>query len=1114
MLRFLTGRSGTGKTTYLCEKACELAKDGKKSIIVLPDQFTFEMEKAILKEAGPSLAVNIRVLSFTRLANNIVAEYGGLAKKRISDSGKVLSMNLAIDECKDELTVFDSESSKLAPMMLDTIESLKTSGISSEDFLAFENDDEVFTEKIREIGLVYSAYDAIVNQSYTDPSDIISFSAKLVADKDFFVGTTVMFDSFETFDKQKCSIIMSALSKADDVFVSLCMPSPKQEREDFFNPIYGTYMKLKAQAEELGLVVSDEVISLDENKRLESEDLLVLEKHIFDTKPELNTVTSENISIFDGANAYEELEYTAATIRNLIINDGYKYRDISVICADLPSYTYSVESIFAKWHIPLHFSQAQRIDSTPLIRLVFMAFNIAIYNFRTEDVLSFIKTGLLGLSGEKISQLENYVYIWKINGKAWKSDFSKHPKGYGQKFTDQTNAELVKLNATRNKIIAPLEKFADAIKDTDATSICRAIFELLDENKVQNAIIKQSEFCQENNLSDRADDGKSVWSKLMEVLDQFVSTLGEKKITPQVFFEYLKNVLEVEVTRNIPMYLDSVHFGSPIELLQSKPKVTFIVGCKRDAFPSVVGSKGLISEAEKKIMRDFNIEMENSVEDLTLIEKFNAYKSLTIASEKLYFTYNCKENGSNKSEVIENIELLFPELSEITSLPDSYYMTTDEATFSRLAREYDSNSVLESTLDVYFSDKEKYEGKIKALERGKNKGKFEIEDKTISNQLIGNNSISASQIDIYNNCAFRYFCQYSLNAREPKRAEINFLQYGTIMHYILEKVLQKGILTYKDNLEQLTTDVNDLLKQYAEEEMGGYDDLAASEKYRLKRMADAAYLLLVRLVEEFSQSKFEPKYFELNLLPKTEFPPITITTESGREISVGGKIDRVDTYTAKDGSQYVRVVDYKTGSKEFKIQHVLFGLNLQMLIYLCALTEGGKYLPAGVLYMPASVKTIKLTRKSIDEDYPTERDKAQKMNGIVNDNIEIIDAMEEGGTGKYIPVSLNDNGSINKSGKSYCDTLGFQVIFDYIKDKITLMAEGILNGNCEAKSALVEGFTCDYCPYDTVCLSKIRDKSLVTSMSKNVSAALGDMKAYLEGDEEDAKMDESTTECD
>ena len=502
------------------------------------------------------------------------------------------------------------------------------------------------------------------------------------------------------------------------------------------------------------------------------------------------------------------------------------------------------------------------------------------------------------------------------------------------------------------------------------------------------------------------------------------------------------------------------------------------------------------------------------MEQLTQIEKFNAYKAISNPSEKLYLTYNIS-GGASKSEVIENIELIFSGLEEIKALSPDYYITTKNAAFSSYAKNFTANDSVKATLEEYFSDEEnfagedKIDGRKKALERGASQGKFEIEDRSVSERFFDGRMLSASQIETFYKCPFMYFCRYSLNAKKLETAEIGNRQYGTVMHYILEKTLRQGIGSYIGNEEKLKEDTELFAKQYADEEMGGFDNLGAQDKYRISRMVKAAYALLLRLIEELSQSKFEPKYFELSLQRGTQFPPLKIKTDSGKVIEVGGKIDRFDLYTARDGSKYVRIIDYKTGSKEFKLSEVLFGLNMQMLIYLCAITDGGKYLPAGVLYMPAKMDSMSLKRNASESDIQKKRDEKQKMTGLLLDSIEVVDAMEKDIGGRFVKATLNKDGSFGKNSQ-VVSAKGFKLIFDYIRKTISNMAEGVLDGKCDADPVMVNSYNCEFCDYSSVCLSK-RDKGKSKKASGNNETVLNqmesDLKNGLRGDESNADMD-------
>ena len=100
-------------------------------------------------------------------------------------------------------------------------------------------------------------------------------------------------------------------------------------------------------------------------------------------------------------------------------------------------------------------------------------------------------------------------------------------------------------------------------------------------------------------------------------------------------------------------------------------------------------------------------------------------------------------------------------------------------------------------------------------------------------------------------------------------------------------------------------------------------------------------MLLSHLGKELAQSDFVPADFELSIGKGKELEPLVLEIPGGGRISVEGKIDRVDVMEKPSG-KYIRVVDYKTGSKDFKLSDVLYGLNMQMLLYLDTVWKNGK----------------------------------------------------------------------------------------------------------------------------------------------------------------------------
>ncbi len=227
-------------------------------------------------------------------------------------------------------------------------------------------------------------------------------------------------------------------------------------------------------------------------------------------------------------------------------------------------------------------------------------------------------------------------------------------------------------------------------------------------------------------------------------------------------------------------------------------------------------------------------------------------------------------------------------------------------------------------------------------------------------------------------------------------------------------------------------------------------------------------LLLRHLVDELSQSDFDVADCELKI--GGDIPAYTVKLPSGENIAVCGSVDRVDIMRTENGD-FLRIIDYKTGTKTFSLSDILYGLNLQMLLYLCSIgSEGeeryGNTTPAGILYMPAVVPNISADgldeeqiKKKISDDF--------KMNGLLLDDVRVIKGMDKTEGAKYIPVKIK-NGSSVKSD-SLATLAEFGRIFKKLNDTVASMGEKLFGGDIAA--APLKGGTdaCEYCPYDSVC---------------------------------------------
>lgn len=252
--------------------------------------------------------------------------------------------------------------------------------------------------------------------------------------------------------------------------------------------------------------------------------------------------------------------------------------------------------------------------------------------------------------------------------------------------------------------------------------------------------------------------------------------------------------------------------------------------------------------------------------------------------------------------------------------------------------------------------------------------------------------LSPSRVEKFAGCRFAYFLNYGLRAKPRRPAQFRAPEAGSFIHYILQHVAEEtqgsGGLegASDDRLDELCDEYS---MRYLTEELGGLEGKSARFAYLFARLAESVRRIVQDMAEELRASEFKPLSFELDLsrpglLPRRSCP-------DGGRLRLGGVVDRVDGWV-HGGRLYLRVVDYKTGSKSFSLSDVVHGLNMQMLLYLFALESQGKRLygqepvPAGVLYIPARDILLSEDGDLTDEDIAARRREKLRRSGLVLDD--------------------------------------------------------------------------------------------------------------------------------
>ena len=1087
MLQLILGRSGSGKTEYVFSQIKKLVENGEQNILLLtPEQYSFISERRLLKDLGESRVNSVENGSFSRLSNEISRRYGSAPLPILTKGAKAVVFKKACENIKDELKLFGKNIDNVAFInsAINIYDEMKSCRVSAEDVMqaSVNTEKETLSQKLHDISFIMSAYDSLIADRFLDgASELTRLYTKLV-DLDYFVGRTVFIDGFNGFVAQEYKILEVILSQAKAVYVTFCTDSHiNNDKFNLFSYVNNNINYLREAAENAGTSMLEPVY-LKENHRFNNDELILSEKFVFSNVKNTSGDIPQYIELYGAKSVTDECDFVSDRISKLL-RSGVKASDIAVICRDLDKYQKELQFSFSKYNIPYFNDERQNISSEPLIMFVNFLMRCSIYSLSSNDIFSMLKTGLTALDDEAVNELENYAFIWNIKGSKWKKEFTNSPKGFSEEMSDNDLKKLEAINKSREYVVDRLQKFNSACKKKNSADICRAIYFTLIDFSVDDKLRGLAQSLNDNGKSVLAFEQGRVWDLLMDILDKLATISDDQNITDKEFYKLFNLMIMNEDLGNIPSGLDNVQIGSADRIRCNNPYAVFVVGANEGEFPQSVSSSGLLSESDRNILIENKFKLYSYGETLNAQEKYFAYMALSAPSDRLFVSFRNGSADGSESIIVSELKNIFPNL-EVHSADAEYSVSaaeTDANTFEILASNFDDNTEFIATLKEYFADKPEFESRLSAVERLSKNEDIIIKNPDLARKLFKNDMyLSVSKIEDYYKCAFKYYCKFGLNARPRIKAEMNPMETGSVIHYVLECIVRdygsKGLIELDSR--QIPTEVKKYLKQYLESKMGDYSEFTVRFKYRFMYLSKLISCVVLRLREEFENCDFEPKAFELSIGNGENGESVksqVINLSDGGTIQIRGSIDRVDTYT-ENGEQYVRVVDYKSGIKKFKLSDILYGLNLQMFVYLFTLCKSDNELAgkeAGVLYLHSSRKIYDVSRNAIDSGVFKNDNDTYKMVGVVlnDEENQIAEHMEHDLNGRFIDAKAYAKGGVGGSIVSLEDMGRISHKIDTLIEQmgINLHMGKIMQNPVDSPT---HNNTCEFCDYSSVCANR------------------------------------------
>lgn len=1087
-LRFIYGKGGTGKTTYCFQSIKELINQEQKIYIITPEQFSFTAEKNLMEVLERKAVMNAEVITFERMAFRILNEVGGMANCPITNCGKAMLLADIIEKQKDNLN-FLGKTDKNLDLIIRIITEFKKNQITNkllEDRISLiEN--EYLKRKLNDIQLLYNSFQKLIKDNYLDDDDLLTMIKEKIKESKMFQNSYIYIDEFAGFTKQEYSIIEEILKIAKQVNITACtdsLESNLNEETDIFYSNKRTILKLKEVAIKNNINI-EEPIELKEVYRYKNKELKHLSANLYNAQAKKYKENCENIKLFLASNHYSEIENTANNIVELVRDNHYRYKDISIITKEIDEYASLIKSIFKKYNIPVFIDEKKDINQNILVKYIISLLEIFAKSWKVESVLNYIKTGfLLELTEQDIYLFENYCKKFGITGV--------------KKFTTEwtmvvdNNEDSKKLNSIRLKVISPLLKFKEQLgKNKTVKDITKSLYAFLEENNIQKVLKDKINILNEMGNIELANLYNTSWNLLIDILDELVLVLGEEKIS----FENYTNLLKVGFNNaslgKIPATLDEVIVGDVDRTRNSKKRAIFIIGLNDGKFPSINKNEGFINDEERIYLNEKGIELAKTTKEQIYDESFNIYKAFGVAEERLYLSYSASDNdgkGLRRSILINKIKKIFPKLLEESDIiQNKTYISSKEITFDLLLlnlRKYLNGEHIDSNwfelYEIYRQDELYKEKLFKSIEGFYYSNLPERINKENLEKLYGDTiKTSVSKLESYRRCPFSYYLRYALRLDDRTELKLERLDTGTLMHDVINdffnllKEKDKSVKDIEDeDIEKIIEEIinNKLLlkKNYIFNSIPKYIILTR----RLKKVIIRA---IKYIIETLKVSDFRVLGTEIEFAEGKQYEPIKIKLENNKQVEIIGKIDRIDIAENKK-EKYIRIIDYKSSIKNIDLNEVVAGIQIQLLTYLDVVSKKENADLAGALYFSLIEPVIKAKNKSLsEEELEQEIRNNFKMNGLILGDVEVIKMMDNSlttGKSNIIPAYIDKEGNVSKNKSSILEREDFIALQNKVEKVIKEIAQEIMNGEIGQKPTYFlknKRTACEFCSYRAIC---------------------------------------------
>ena len=1090
-LTFMMGASGAGKTEELYKRVLQTAKEHptRTVLVIVPEQFSLQTMKDLITRSETKSMSNIEVLSFLRLSYRVFEELGIVPGELLSDVGKSLLIKRVVGRLAGELRVFAANAKKAG--FIDEMKSLISEfyqyGITPEaleQMRLLAKDEPVLYKKLSDIALVFRGFSESIEGKYLATETVSDVLAEVIGESALMKDCDVFFDGFTGFTPSQYGLLSKLMQLAGHCTMTLTADEAALRAPEAEHGLFYLTLRTKAVvtrlAEEAGCPVETEVLGTDGSlpRFMENETLQALERGLFRYPVPAKKENDGSILFYAKMNRKAEAAFVAADIARRVRTERLRYGRIAVVTGDIAGYGELLQAECQKAGVPVFLDSKRKMFHNPCIALIRAVLQNALNGFSFDSVFRYLKSGLTEYTPEDVSILENYCLACGIRGeRMWKNEWK-------YRYRTRQNVDLVYLNILREQIYKELSEIGSALTEgKTAGERTRALYGFLEGLAVEEKLREMENVFAETGDAVREAEYRQVYRNVMEILDRFMELLDTEEMSLREYIELMETALFECKVGFVPSGTDCVVIGDITRTRLTDMDVLYLVGVNEGVTPAQGSTGGLISEAEREFFKEKNVELAPTRKEAVYTEQFYLYAMLTKPRKRLIMTYSrlSSDGGAlQPSYFVGRIGELFTDFSvkEEEEFPYVSLLQNDTGKAYLLdgLRRFATEGTVEDSAfwEVYrrYMQEEEEETKRLLYTAFFGNATGSVEERTAKRLYGAVLYGSVTRLEKYAACAFAHFLQYGLSLEERAEYRVAAPELGNLYHMALE-LFTKKVRERELSWHTLTeTERDNLCEESLSEASASFENGVFNGTKRNGYLVTKAARVLKKTVEMLQEqikgSLFEPRHCE------------AVFEHTAKYMSLHGKIDRYDVCCSND-KWYLRVVDYKSGSKKFDLTELYYGLQVQLEVYLAAALrqtaaeDGVTPVPAGMFYF--HVADPFLEREKYSEDAVK---KEFRPDGIFNNSIASVTALdvslkaENGGlrpseASKLIYAETDKEGQLKANSKGIHEE-GFETLTEFVYHKLEQEAEAILAGDTEANPYRYKKSTpCEYCNYKTVC---------------------------------------------